>query len=306
MKIGLIDVDGHNYPNLALMKLSAYHKSINNSVEWYTPFNEYDIVYKAKVFTFTPDYPNYINNSNTVINGGTGYDYTTTLPIDNIQPDYSLYPISKWYDNKTAYGFITRGCIRKCKWCLVPNKEGDIRPYMSIEEIIQDKKQAILMDNNILASDFGIKQIERIIDLKIKVDFNQGLDSRIVLNNKDIIKLLFKVQWLRYIRLACDSMAMIDIINRTVNELRFNNFKKKIFCYVLLNDLQDSYDRLIFCKSIKITPFAQPYRDFTPNQIIPQWQSDMARWCNHKAIFETTDFMDYEPRKGFKCREYFK
>ena len=120
MNIGLLAVDS-NYPNLALMKLSAAHKANGDNVDWYNPFDTYDIVYLSKIFSFTNDYQYPIVNAQLVKRGGTGYDYTTTLPveIDSLQPDYSLYPS---IDNRTAYGFLTRGCIRHCKWCIVPKK----------------------------------------------------------------------------------------------------------------------------------------------------------------------------------------
>ena len=122
MKAGLIDVDGHNYPNLALMKLSAWHKAQGWEVEWYTPFDEYDVVYKSKVFSFTPDYTDVIN-SYRIISGGTGYaikgaggeqydpqlDKPLTDEVEHIMPDYSLYGIKD-----TAYGYLTRGCPRGC------------------------------------------------------------------------------------------------------------------------------------------------------------------------------------------------
>lgn len=124
MRVGLIDVDGHNFPNLALMKLSAYHKDRGDEVSWYDIFGEYDRVYMTKVFTHTPDYNFSIPNAREIIRGGTGYDIHSRLPEDaeKIVPDYSLYP---YIDKKTAYGFLTRGCIRRCPWCIVPKKEGD-------------------------------------------------------------------------------------------------------------------------------------------------------------------------------------
>ena len=129
MKIGLIDVDGHKdifghkFPNLALMKISAYHKSIGDSVEWYSGLDYYDIVYMSKVFTFTPDFLFPIA-AMIVHKGGTGYNAELKLSaeIDKMCPDYSLYPFNKYYDQNTAYGFITRGCIRKCPWCVVLSK----------------------------------------------------------------------------------------------------------------------------------------------------------------------------------------
>lgn len=122
MNIGLIAVDS-DFPNLALMKISQYHKNNGDAVEWYTPFNEYDIVYMSKIFSFTPDYNQWITNAKHIRKGGTGYDLHITLPeeMEYVKPDYSIYP---HIDNKTAYGFLTRGCPNKCKWCVVPRKEG--------------------------------------------------------------------------------------------------------------------------------------------------------------------------------------
>ena len=82
----------------------------------------------AKVFSYTEDYGQYITNAKKIIKGGTGYDLTATLPdeIDLLQPDYSIYP---QIDKKTAYGFLTRGCPNRCKWCVVPKKEGKVKPY---------------------------------------------------------------------------------------------------------------------------------------------------------------------------------
>lgn len=114
MRVGLIDVDGHNFPSLPLMKLSAWHKQQGDNVEWYNPLtawiNPPDKVYMSKVFTFTPDYQHPVCGEE-IIKGGTGYNYPSggdPLPpeIEHIYPDYSLYPdLCK----NTAYGFLTRG-----------------------------------------------------------------------------------------------------------------------------------------------------------------------------------------------------
>lgn len=179
MNVALLAVDS-NYPNLALMKISAYHKGQGDTVEWYNPFGTYDRLYMAKVFSFTPDYGYVIANvRGEIIRGGTGYDIHSSLPgkIDLIQPDYSLYPA---IDSRTSYGFLTRGCPNRCRWCVVPKKEGNIRPYMDVDKIAVDgRTNLILMDNNILASDYGLCQIEKIIRRKYRVDFNQGLDARL-------------------------------------------------------------------------------------------------------------------------------
>ena len=161
MKIGLIDVDGHSgFPNLALMKLSAWHKSKGDTVEWYSPMfsGHMDAVYMSKVFTFSDDFPYYVD-ADEVIKGGTGYkDYITVLPeeAEHIFPDYSIYPSCDY-----AIGFLTRGCIRSCPWCIVPKKEGTIRAYDEWEHIKRgDSNRILFMDNNVLASEHGIRQIE--------------------------------------------------------------------------------------------------------------------------------------------------
>lgn len=124
MKIGLIDVDGHNFPNLALMKLSAWHKEQGDTVEWWWGFGQYDRVYMSKVFdrTYSPDIPEPLN-AREIIKGGTGYGLDNRLPdeVEHIYPDYSLYPA---LTKDTAYGFLTRGCPRGCQFCIVAEKEG--------------------------------------------------------------------------------------------------------------------------------------------------------------------------------------
>lgn len=308
MKIGLIDVDGHNFPNLALMKLSRYWKSQGADVEWYTPFANYDCVYLSKVFTFTPDYMQCISNADNVERGGTGYRlYDKKLPtqIDKLQPDYSIYP--NIVDDRTAFGFLTRGCIRNCKWCIVPKKEGYLQPYMDIEEIaIEGRDRIILMDNNILASNYGLGQIEKIIKLRLKVDFNQDLDCRLV--TPEIAQMLVKVKWLKYIRFACDTSAQLPHLFKACDLLKQYGYKGDVFMNVLLSDNIDEclqrINEIRKYKGLRLRPFAQPYLDFSGKRQPPQWQRDMARWCNCKQIFDAVEFADYRPRKNEICKNY--
>jgi hypothetical protein len=309
MKIALVDVDGHNFPNLALMKISSYHKQRGDSVEWINHFEAYDKAYISKIFTFTPDITTYIH-AREVERGGTGYDVRKKLPdeIDRQQPDYSLYSACRWYNENVAYGFLTRGCQRRCHWCVVPDKEGGIAPYRDIEDVLQGRSAAVLMDNNILsAGEYGLRQLKKIAEIGCKVDFNQGLDARLIAYNSEISKLLAKIKWLNHVRLACDEKAMMKTVARAAYVLRDSGVKpRRLFAYVLLTDIQSSYERINFLRAIDIMPFAQPYRDFLHKHEIPQWQRDMARWCNDKAILQSTDFKDYQPRKGFRCAEHFK
>ncbi|WP_443683742.1 hypothetical protein [Phocaeicola plebeius] len=140
MNIGLLAVDS-NYPNLALMKISSYHKARGDKVGWYNPFDHYDKVYMAKVFSFTEDYRQWITNADQIEKGGTGYDIKKVLlpEIDRMIPDYDLYNV----DKNLAYGFLTRGCPNRCKWCVVPAKEGNIAPYMDIAEVSAGRKKNV-------------------------------------------------------------------------------------------------------------------------------------------------------------------
>ena len=305
MNIGLIAVDS-NYPNLALMKLSAWHKSRGDAVEWYTPFSRYDRVYMAKVFTFTPGYGYYVN-AEEVEKGGTGYDLQKKLPeeIDRMQPDYSIYPE---IDARTAYGFLTRGCPNRCKWCIVPEKEGKISPYMDVEEIAAGgRTDLILMDNNVLASGYGLRQIEKIVRMGYRVDFNQGLDARLVTD--DIARLLARVKWVKRIRFGCDTPAQIAECERATALIDKYGYKGEYFFYcILLDDFKESFSRVNHWRSKggRFLPHAQPYRDVNnPHHIVPQWQKDLARWADKKQVFRTCEFKDFEPRKGFRCRQYF-
>lgn len=306
MKIGLVDVDGHGFPNLALMKISAYHKAKGDEVEWAIPlFTKYDRVYKSKVFTFTPD--DCTPYECEVIKGGTGYDIFSKLPheIDVMQPDYSIYPS---IDKKTAYGFLTRGCPNKCKWCIVPQKEGGIKPYMDVDDIaIDGRTNLILMDNNILACDYGVKQILKIVERGYRVDFNQAMDARLV--TEDIAKILAQVRWISVIRFGCDTPKQIEECNRAMSLI--DKHRKNPASYLLYTMIGDNIDECYvrlssFRDNKRVRIQAQPFRDFNnSNQIIPQWQKDMARWANRKELYMSCDFKDYIPRKGEICSSYF-
>ena len=291
MRIGLVDIDGHNFPNLALMKLSAWHKSQGDTVEFADlMFGHYDRVYMSKVFTFTADCLDIYHCE--VIRGGTGFrDYKTELPedVEHICPDYLLYGVNE------AYGFLTRGCPNKCPWCVVPHKEGGIRPGSPIREFIGDKRRAVLLDNNVLASDFGLEQIEEIIRMGIAVDFNQGLDARRASDDPYILDLLSRVKWMEHIRFACDKMSQLESVTKCDHELGKRGVKPyRIFVYCLIQDVDEALERINALRKLGVNPFAQPCRDFD-NKVKPtNEQRQLARWCNHKAIFKSVEYKDYK------------
>lgn len=328
MLIGLVDVDGHAkkkkwgatiYPNLALCKIARYHRAQGNEVEWAIPFYHYDVIYMSKIFNFTPnDLTMY--DADTIIKGGTGYDISSQLPkeIDRLQPDYSIYPN---IPSDTAYGLLTRGCPNKCRWCVVPKKEGAIRPYMDVDEIaIEGRRKLVLMDNNILAAgDYCIQQLQKIIERGYRVDFNQALDARLVTD--EIAQLLAKVKWLdnNRIRFGCDTHGQITECERAMNMINRYGFTGQYFLYTMLtSDFKECYDRITYWwrrtqetrashQGHYVYPYAQPYRDpNNPHHIIPQWQKDMAGWVNKKAHFVAHSFEEFEPRKGFRCRQYVR
>lgn len=290
-RIGLHDSDRTGFPNLALMKLSAYYKKLGADVDWWLPLKQYDRVFSSKVFTFTPEE---LQLPDCTVKGGTGYGLMDVLPehIDTIFPDYSLYP-----DCKHAIGFLTRGCIRNCPWCIVPKKEGNIRPYMDWHDIKrEDSRDILFMDNNVLAHEHGLSQIQSMIGQNVRVDFNQGLDARLI--TPDVAEMLAGLKWIRFIRMSCDTDAMLPIVLAAVERLKQFGIKPyRVFVYLLVQDIQSAEYRAQWLRSAGVNVFAQPYRDFTNNIAPTQEQREFARWVNHKAIFKSIDrFADYKPK----------
>jgi len=283
MKIALHDNDATGYPNLALMKLAAHHKEQGDSVLWFDPLFPADKVYSSKVFTFSQT-SSYLPSD--TIKGGTGCGLSTMLPdaVEHTMPDYSLYGIDY------SMGFVTRGCPRKCAHCFVPDKEGEIRANADVAEFLAHK-ELVLMDNNILAHPHGIEQIDKIAKLGIAVDFNQGLDARLI--DDAMARLLSRLKWLAPLRLACDSPAMIEPVREAIECLRWHNVTpSRYFCYVLVKDVPQAVEVVRFLKSMNVDPFCQPYRDQQGTEP-PQEQKDFARWVNMKAEYKSRCWEDY-------------
>lgn len=212
MQIGLIDVDGHHFPNLPLMKLSAWHKKHGDTVTWYNPlFSEkQDIVYMSKVFTFTTDFP-YPVFADTVIKGGTGYFYPTggealLSEIEHTYPDYSLY---ESLTRDTAYGFLTRGCPRGCDFCIVGDKEGKKTVKAAdLNEFWHGQKHIVLLDPNFFACAEWESLSQQLIQSRARIDFSQGCDIRSM--NDAMIEALCTMK-IQQIHFAWDSYALRDI-----------------------------------------------------------------------------------------------
>ena len=295
MKIGLIDIDSHNWPNLCLMKLSAYHKNQGNTVEWWTPDGTYDLVYKSRVFTDTYSKDTLVvPNAAHVICGGTGYGPGPNLPdaVEHTRPDYALYPQFPGI----AYGFLTRGCPRSCGFCIVSGKEGrQSRQVADLSEFWDGQKEIKLLDANLLACPDHERLLLQLADSHAWVDFNQGLDIRFI--TPDNAALLNRVRT-KMIHFAWDN-PNDDLIGRFQRFLELTSIKdfRRLRVYVLVNfnsnHEQDLY-RVNTLRTLGYDPYVMVYDRPSAPLITRQLQ----RWVNNKRIFRVVpNFADYVPNK---------
>ena len=283
MHVGLHDADRTGFPNLALMKLSSAYRAQGHDVSWWEPSDpNFDKIVSSKVFSYTPETEFPIVS----VCGGVGRS-GNKLPdsIEHACPDYDLYPTTY------SLGFLTRGCNRKCEHCVVPENEGEIRAHADAEEFLRHK-EVVLMDNNVLAHPHGIEQIEKLARLKVKVDFNQGLDARLI--DDAMARRLAALKWLTPLRLACDSAAMMSVVQKAVTLLRWHNCTPTVyFVYVLVKDVPEAVERIKFLKGLRLDPFAQPYRDKEGTEPSLE-QKQLARWCNTRQAFKSMTFEQYK------------
>ena len=305
MKIGLIDVDGHNFPNLPLMKLSAYHKNKGDSVEWYEPLfsGHMDIVYMSKVFSFTPDFQ-YFVDADMVMKGGTGYFYPSggeKLPdeIEHIYPDYSIYFDKIPEVRNTAYGFLTRGCPRGCDFCIVGEKEGKCSVKVAdLSEFWGGQKNIVLLDPNLFACNEWEDLSQQLIDSGAWVDFSQGCDIRIMTDKKAEYIKRMKIKQIHF---AWDRYEDKEIIIP-----KFRHFKEitgweyqKLGVYVLCNfntSFEQDLERIYTLRDLGYNPFVMLYNKET----IPKGHrlKHLQRWVNNRIVFRTCErFEDFDARK---------
>lgn len=303
MVIGLHDAEKEHiksktFPNYALMKISAWHKAQGDTVEWWVPVLHYDRVYSSKVFDFTPNNPDLPDDA---IRGGTGYsdipmDQELPPEIDDMHPDYSIYP-----DCDYAIGYLTRGCPNHCRWCVVPRKEGQIRPYRRWQDIVrEDKDKLILMDNNILACDHGIMQLEGLIGRRYRIDLNQGMDARLV--NDDVADILSRLKWIRFIRFSCDQKSQIESIRHTIELLGKHGVKPyRIFIYLLVTaNLVDASERVEALKGYKaINLYAQAERNERLGVVPNEGQLEFAQRYVYGGSYRSETWAEYCRRNGF-------
>lgn len=290
MKIGLIDVDSHNFPNLCLMKISAYHKKRGDQVEWWNGLKHYDVVYKSRVFTDTYSQDvDYCINADEIIKGGTGYDLKNALPyeIEHQYPDYKLYSGG----GKRAYGFLTRGCPRNCPFCIVSEKEGNTHTVADLDEFWRGEGEIMIMDSNITASKDCERLFGQLIESNAWVNFEGGLDIRF-LTDKGAEQLnqmktsMIHFAWDNYEFQTYEKLKRFrPLINKDVRRLRV---------YVLTNfntKHEQDLERVYKLKEIDCDPYVMIYDK--PNA--PMDTRRLQRWCNNKFIFRSCDrFEDYK------------
>lgn len=302
-KIGLIDVDGHRWPNLCLMKLSAYHKARGDTVEWHEEGKHYDLVYMSRVFTdsYSKDYAGIVH-ADEIVRGGTGYDLKNRLPweVEHTRPDYSLYPQFAG----TAYGFLSRGCPRGCGFCIVGEKEGrQAKAVADLSEFWSGEKEIKLLDANLLACPDWERLLAQLAKSQALVDFTQGLDIRLITPEK--VAALNKVRT-KMLHFAWDNPEddLTDYFRRFA-ELSSVKDSRRRRVYVLTNfgstHEQDLY-RIYTLRGLGYDPYVMIYEKPTAPPVTRRLQ----QWVNNKRLFwAVPDFRDFDPASRKKKKEVF-
>lgn len=315
--IGLIDVDG-KIPNLALMKISTYYKSMGEKVEFVQDGVDYEKIYASSIFTKSEEKCKKLLDQygNKIEIGGTGWDIEKKLipEIESCKADYDLYSpeiiasririigtkekkLKKATEIANAgIGFTSRGCVRKCPFCFVPVKEGEFKHDQEIKNIINPKSNVIILhDNNLTADPNCIDKLHEIRDRKLVVDINQGCDIRLV--TEDIAKALSEVKHLRSIHYAWDLMGYEKQVIEGIKTLSKFIRPYRQMCFVLVGfntTFEEDMYRFKKLSEMKIDPFIMVY-----NQIPDVRLKHFARWVNSR-IYKVCSFEDYEPWKKSK------
>ncbi len=280
--IGIYNLEP-KYTNIALEKIKLFYSTHNEKVRDYNPLEHllFDKIYCSSIFTFTDK--SYVTDD--MICGGSGFDLTTTLrpEIEAMKPKINI-------------GFTTRGCIRNCPFCIVPEKEGNIQVVGDIYDFWdRESKELVILDNNILALPRHFKAIcDQIKNEKLMVDFNQGLDHRLL--NGEIAKMLKSLRYKAY-RFAFDSISQESSVRKAIDMLHKHEIKWSIW-YVLVG-FDTTYDedlfRLQLLKSHNQRVFVQRY-----NNITNAFHNELAGWGNQRQLFVKYTFNEFLDKRGSK------
>lgn len=304
MKVGLIDVDGHNFPNLALMRISAYHKAQGDEVEWWwSDFIHYDVVYMSKVFSdaYSKDVPEPLN-ADRVIKGGTGYaihlengkevfnkskHHDLSPEIEHMFPDYSIYP---QYD--FAVSMTSRGCPRGCSFCHVASKEGRCSVKVAdVKDFWEGQKHIVILDPNITACRDKRELFRQYMETGATLNFSQGLDIRCI-NDDDIDD----INRMRIVKMhfAWDNPKddLESKFRRFAERFRRKSNIGMVYCLTNFNStMEENLHRIYTLHALGFDPYVMIYdKPHAPQEI-----RDLQRWCNNKFIFKSCPkFEDYK------------
>ena len=271
MKVLLMDLDITNrrrpFPNLALMKLSAFHKGRGDQVFLNYPLGQQqDVTYTSCVFTWNAKWR--ASAPPEAILGGSGIDLKAELPpeVEHIMPDYDLYPNVDY-----SMGFTSRGCIRRCPWCIVPEKEGGIRAVARIYEFWDRRHRRIMLfDNNLLASPKWRQTMEDLIAEDLEVDFNQGLDIRLVnvvnvgyLKRVKARQFRFGKKGRKTLRFAFDDIAYEGAVRRGIELLLDAGIGSRSLSFYVLQGFGDdntAVERVNILRSFNVDIYPMAYK----------------------------------------------
>jgi hypothetical protein len=293
MNIGVHQCDG-SYPNLAIMKIAGFHEKRGDTIDWYNGLlyaDTYDKIYMSKIFSFTPmpEVP-----SNAVI-GGTGIDFFNRMPqeIEDAEPSYSLYPDCNYH-----IGFSMKGCRFNCKFCCVPKKEGRPYDYNSIDEILTNPKgkdRLMLLDNDFFGGENWKRNLERIIELNLRVCFLQGLNIRIITDEQ--AQLLSKCKYRnsrfkdKYLTFAWDRYNDGKIVMAGIDRCVKAGIPTTAMQFFVLIGFdttpEQDLERIETLRKLGCLPFVMPYDKNN------DYQKRFARWVNSRWIFKTVEWKDY-------------
>lgn len=295
MRIAITQIDG-KWPNLALAKIAAWHKACGDETDWFSPLRPADITYASKVFLDTPDNPYLPLDTR---RGGAGYDSYTKLGqgIERMKPDWSLWP--EW---DRDMGFTTRGCIRKCGFCSVHGREGNLHVVADLEEISTGRREMVLLDANITAA--PIEHLRRVTAaatrLAIRLDYSQGLDARLLTDEQ--ARLVVSAPHKREFHIAFDHVRDENAVRRAIKLFQAAGLDTRhdLMVFVLVGfDTTEDEDlyRIELVRDLGAVPFVMRY------DRSDLYQQKLARWCNRASVFRSCSWDEYRHNKNDALRE---
>ena len=305
MRVLLVSVDS-KIPNLALGRLSTYYKGQGHSVDYidlgldgypsvqkklYVGAEKYDKVFVSIIFRKNQRAYEVVGCNDVDVGGPGSADMKKRLlvEVERCEIDYTLWP-----DNDTSYGFITRGCIRNCYFCLVPKMEGGLRFERSIDEIIRHDKVSF-MDNNFLAYCEHEKILKELIDKEIKCCFNQGLDLRLINNSN--AELLSKLKYIGEYVFAFDDIKVQGIIeDKLALFKKYVNAPWKVKFFIYCNaekmEIVDMVFRVEWCRHNECLPYVMRDSNCWAS-VDNKFYIDFAAYCNQPAHFKQQLFTEF-------------